>query len=96
MHFKTFALIAQYIKIICQATECTGLLKIRLICFRIGLGQFVKHYMAKEILDIAANKLCGYMELKRVDSTLPYVQAPYLKNLKKLKHPQGTQGKLST
>jgi hypothetical protein len=41
-------------------------------------------YMAKEIFDNDAYKLCGYMGLKRLDSTLPYVQAPYEKDLKKL------------
>jgi len=41
-------------------------------------------YMAKEIFDNDAYKLCGYMGLKRLDSTLPYVQAPYEKDLTKL------------
>jgi integrase len=41
-------------------------------------------YMAKEIFDNDAYKLCGYMGLKRLDSTLPYVQAPYEKDLSKL------------
>jgi integrase len=41
-------------------------------------------YMAKEIFDDDAYKLCGYMGLKRLDSTLPYVQAPQEKDLNKL------------
>jgi site-specific recombinase XerD len=41
-------------------------------------------YMAKEIFDNDAYKLCGYMGLKRLDSTLPYVQAPYEKDLNRL------------
>ena len=40
--------------------------------------------MAKEIFDNDAYKLCVYMGLRRLDSTLPYVQAPYQKNLNKL------------
>lgn len=41
-------------------------------------------YMAKEVFDNDGYKLCGYMGLKRLDSTLPHVQAPYEKDLTKL------------